>query len=52
MPIRPKKGGGNKQNPTGSAKRGSQKAVVGSGRTPGAVPEKEPPRTRKKAAGG
>jgi len=41
VPTRPKKGSTPKQNTTGSSKRGGQKAVVGSGRTPGAVPEKE-----------
>jgi len=41
VPTRPKKGSNPKQNTTGSSKRGGQKAVVGSGRTPGAVPEKE-----------
>ncbi len=41
MPTRPKKGSTPKQNTTGSSKRGGQKAVVGSGRTPGAVPEQE-----------
>jgi hypothetical protein len=52
MPTRPKKGGGEKQNPAGSSKRGSQKAVVGSSRTPGAVPDKEPSQSRKKSSGG
>ena len=34
MPTRPKKGGGPKEHTSGSAKRGGQKAVVGSARTP------------------
>ncbi len=41
MPTRPKKGSTPKENTAGSSKRGGQKAVVGSGRTPGAVPENE-----------
>lgn len=34
MPTRPKKGSNPKQNTTGSSKRGGQKAVVGSTRSP------------------
>ena len=34
MPTRPKKGGTPKQNTGGSSKRGGQKAVTGSARTP------------------
>ena len=34
MPTRPKKGGTPQQHTSGSSKRGGQKAVTGSGRSP------------------